>query len=120
MHHSKRQSHRFLLVMLRLELHKASILAVGKLTLGFLPRSRVISDTHSERFRISFLTNKHELPKAKFLVDINPQFPAHSLYWSDSIIISKELIVRSARATGPALKLNQFEMFLLDEHRKAK
>ncbi|GJX88160.1 hypothetical protein Tco_0340174 [Tanacetum coccineum] len=38
MHHSKRQNHYFLLVMLRLELHKASVLAVGRLTLGFLPR----------------------------------------------------------------------------------
>ncbi|GKC17211.1 hypothetical protein Tco_1013993 [Tanacetum coccineum] len=38
MHHSKRQHHCFLLVMLRLELHKASILAVRRLTLGLLPR----------------------------------------------------------------------------------
>ncbi|GJS30922.1 hypothetical protein Tco_0491542, partial [Tanacetum coccineum] len=37
MHHSKQQSHHFLLVMLRLELHKVSVLAVGKLTLGLLP-----------------------------------------------------------------------------------
>ncbi|GJY84119.1 hypothetical protein Tco_0497495 [Tanacetum coccineum] len=37
MHHSKRQNRRFLLVMLRLELHKASVLAVGKLTLEFFP-----------------------------------------------------------------------------------
>ncbi|GJS95197.1 hypothetical protein Tco_0802165 [Tanacetum coccineum] len=38
MHRSKRQNCGFLLVMLRLEFHKASVLAVGKLTLGFLPR----------------------------------------------------------------------------------
>nr|GFA07997.1 hypothetical protein [Tanacetum cinerariifolium] len=38
MHHSKRQNLRFLLVMLRLELHITSVLAVGKLTLGLLPR----------------------------------------------------------------------------------
>ncbi|GJY22145.1 hypothetical protein Tco_0394711 [Tanacetum coccineum] len=38
MHHSRLQNHCFLLVMLRLELHKASVLAVGRLTLGLLPR----------------------------------------------------------------------------------
>ncbi|GJS84835.1 hypothetical protein Tco_0751376 [Tanacetum coccineum] len=38
MHHSKRQNHCFHLVMLRLELPKASVLAVRKLTLGLLPR----------------------------------------------------------------------------------
>nr|GEZ49615.1 putative reverse transcriptase domain-containing protein [Tanacetum cinerariifolium] len=37
-HHSKQQNCRSLLVMLRLELHKASILAVGKPTLDLLPR----------------------------------------------------------------------------------
>nr|GEW60903.1 hypothetical protein [Tanacetum cinerariifolium] len=35
---SKRLNLRFLLVMLRLELHTTSVLAVGKLTLGLLPR----------------------------------------------------------------------------------
>nr|GEU46597.1 hypothetical protein [Tanacetum cinerariifolium] len=33
MHHSKQQNRHFLLVMLRLELHKASVLPVGRLTL---------------------------------------------------------------------------------------
>ncbi|GJR00891.1 hypothetical protein Tco_0523875 [Tanacetum coccineum] len=37
MHHSKQQNHHFLMVMLRLEFHIASVLAVEKLTLGFLP-----------------------------------------------------------------------------------
>ncbi|GKG30061.1 hypothetical protein Tco_0419959, partial [Tanacetum coccineum] len=37
MHHSKQQNHHLLLVMLRLELHKASVLAVGMLTLGLFP-----------------------------------------------------------------------------------
>nr|GEU48262.1 hypothetical protein [Tanacetum cinerariifolium] len=34
----KRQNHHFLMVMLRLELHTNSVLVVGKLILGFLPR----------------------------------------------------------------------------------
>nr|GEU41194.1 putative reverse transcriptase domain-containing protein [Tanacetum cinerariifolium] len=38
MHHNKRQSHHFLLVMLRLELHTASVFTIRKLILGFLPR----------------------------------------------------------------------------------
>ncbi|GKB71832.1 hypothetical protein Tco_0933244 [Tanacetum coccineum] len=38
MHHSKRQNHCFLLGLLRLELHKAFVLAVGRLTLSLLPR----------------------------------------------------------------------------------
>nr|GEZ32508.1 hypothetical protein [Tanacetum cinerariifolium] len=37
MHHSKRQSHRFILVMLRLELHIASASVVEKLSLGLRP-----------------------------------------------------------------------------------
>ncbi|GJX93839.1 hypothetical protein Tco_0348425 [Tanacetum coccineum] len=38
MHHVIGLNSLFLLVMLRLELHKASVLAVGRLTLGLLPR----------------------------------------------------------------------------------
>ncbi|GJX08564.1 hypothetical protein Tco_0196496, partial [Tanacetum coccineum] len=38
MHHSKQQDRRFLLVMLRLELHTTFALVVGKLTLGLLLR----------------------------------------------------------------------------------
>ncbi|GJT39615.1 heme peroxidase [Tanacetum coccineum] len=38
MHHSKQHNHHFLLVMLRLELHKASVLVIGKLTLDLRPR----------------------------------------------------------------------------------
>ncbi|GJY69483.1 hypothetical protein Tco_0472465 [Tanacetum coccineum] len=37
MHHSKRQNHRFFMVMLRLVLYKASVLVVGRLTLGLFP-----------------------------------------------------------------------------------
>nr|GEU28764.1 retrovirus-related Pol polyprotein from transposon TNT 1-94 [Tanacetum cinerariifolium] len=37
-HHSKQQNHRFLLVMLKLELHTASVLVVRRLSLGLLPR----------------------------------------------------------------------------------
>nr|GEZ00784.1 hypothetical protein [Tanacetum cinerariifolium] len=38
MHHFKQQNRRFLLVVLRLELHKASALAVKKLTFGLRPK----------------------------------------------------------------------------------
>ncbi|GJT52651.1 hypothetical protein Tco_0978808 [Tanacetum coccineum] len=58
MHHSKRQNHRLFLVMLILELHKASVLAVRRLTLGLFPSytscfSGLIQPASPKNWRIS-------------------------------------------------------------------
>ncbi|GJZ22866.1 hypothetical protein Tco_0559905 [Tanacetum coccineum] len=85
MHHSKRQNCCFLLVMLRLELRKASVLAVGMLTLGSPGRSRDRDKT---------------LGNANLLV------------WSDSSCFLKELICKVLGLLVPLLELNQFGIIL--------
>nr|GEV60397.1 hypothetical protein [Tanacetum cinerariifolium] len=66
MHHSKQKNHRSLLVMLRLELHKASALAVGKPALGLLPRyTSCFSGVNMKSLTISYVPEK--------LYDTNPE-----------------------------------------------
>ncbi|GKD34695.1 hypothetical protein Tco_1250204 [Tanacetum coccineum] len=119
MHHSKRQSHRFLLVMLRLELHAIFILAIGKPTLGLLPRytscfsrcSRrcpILNCFNLDGVNVNSLTVNH-VPEKLHDTDLEITFGE-----LDQIVpaFPKELICRVLELLVSLLELNQFRILL--------
>nr|GEW81461.1 ribonuclease H-like domain-containing protein [Tanacetum cinerariifolium] len=101
MHYSKQQNHRFLLVMLKLELHTASVLVVGS--------RRILNCFNLGGVNVNSLTVNHMPEK---LHNINPESHLEKLAYNFSFLSNSRIVLRDKdlfKSKGPQVVSEPFE-----------